>query len=154
MKRVVRAGLIASIYIVLCIALQPISYGVIQLRVAEALTVLPILYREAIPAVFIGVLLANVFGGLGIADIVVGSLTSLVAAYLTYLLRDTVLAYLPPIVLNAIIISIYLHALLNFPYWATALSIGISQTIVVFALGYPLVRFLRKYERNSRSRPS
>jgi len=147
-KRVVRAGIIAAVYAALCIALQPISYGVIQLRVAEALTVLPILYSEAIPAVFVGVLLANIFGGLGIADIVVGSLTSLAAAYLTYVLRKSMLAYLPPIVLNAFIISIYLHALLNFPYWATVLSIGISQTIVVFALGYPLVQFLRRYEEN------
>jgi len=148
-KKHVRAALIAAIYVVLCIVLQPISYGVIQLRVAEALTVLPILYSEAVPAVFIGVLLANIFGGLGIADIVIGSLTSLAAAMLTYRLRDSILAYLPPIILNAVIISIYLHALLNFPYWATVLSIGISQTIVIFALGYPLIRFLTRYEEGN-----
>ena len=150
MKDLARGALIAAIYTVLCIALQPISYGAIQLRVAEGLTVLPILYKEAIPGIFIGVLLANIFGGLGLADIVVGSLTSLVAAYLTYRFRRSFLAYLSPILLNAVIISIYLHALAKLPYWATVLSIGASQTIVIFALGYPLVRFLRKYEGNSR----
>ncbi|HBT19817.1 MAG TPA: QueT transporter family protein [Peptococcaceae bacterium] len=149
MRSIVRAGIIASIYVVLCIVLQPISYGVIQLRIAEALTVLPILYKEAVWAIFVGVLLANIYGGLGIADIVVGSLTSLAAAYLTYILRNSWAAYLPPIVLNAFIISIYLHALLNFPYWATVLSIGISQTIVVFGLGYPLIRYLRRYEEKN-----
>jgi uncharacterized membrane protein len=146
MKNLVRAGLIAAIYTVLCIALQPISYGAIQLRVAEALTVLPILYQEAVPGIFIGVLLANIFGGLGLADIVFGSLTSLAAAYLTWRFRKSFAAYLFPIVLNAVIISIYLHAIANLPYWATVLSIGASEAVVVFALGYPLIRVLRKYE--------
>ncbi|NLO89767.1 MAG: QueT transporter family protein [Clostridia bacterium] len=146
MKRLVRAGVIAAVYVALCVVLQPISYGVIQLRIAEAMTVLPILYREAVLAIFVGVLLANIYGGLGIADIVVGSLTSLVAAYLTYVFRNSWAAYLPPILLNAFIVSIYLHILLNFPYWATVLSIGVSQTIVVFGLGYPLIRYLRRYE--------
>jgi len=146
MKDLVRGALIAAIYVVLCIALQPISYGAIQLRVAEALSVLPILYKEAVPGIFVGVLLANIFGGLGLADIVVGSLTSLLAAYLTYRFRNSLLAYLSPVVLNAVFISLYLHALANLPYWITVLSIGASQAIVVFALGYPLVRFLRRYE--------
>lgn len=146
MKDLVRGALIAAIYTVLCIALQPISYAAIQLRVAEALTVLPVLYKEAIPGIFVGVLLANIFGGLGLADIVIGSLTSLAAAYLTYRFRRSFLAYLSPIILNAVIISVYLHVLAKLPYWATVLSIGISETIVVAALGYPLVRFLRRYE--------
>lgn len=148
MKDLARGAIIAAIYTVLCIALQPISYGAIQLRVAEALTVLPILYKEAIPGIFIGVLLANIFGGLGLADIVFGSLTSLVAAYLTYRFRHKFVAYLFPIVLNAVIISIYLHALANLPYWATVLSIGASQAVVVFALGFPLVKVLRKYKES------
>ena len=148
MRDLVRGALIAAIYTVLCIALQPISYGAIQLRVAEALTVLPIVYKEAIPGIFIGVLLANIFGGFGLADIVFGSLTSLAAAYLTYRFRHSFAAYLFPVVLNAFIISVYLHALANLPYWATVLSIGASEAVVVFFLGYPLVRFLRKYEES------
>jgi len=146
MKDLARGALIAAVYIVLCIALQPISYGAVQLRVAEALTVLPILYQEAIPGIFIGVLLANIFGGLGLADIVFGSLTSLAAAYLTWRFRRSFAAYLFPVIMNAAIISIYLHAIANLPYWATVLSIGASEAIVVFALGYPLVRMLRRYE--------
>lgn len=146
MKDLARGALIAAIYTVLCIALQPISYGAVQLRVAEALTVLPILYKEAIPGIFLGVLLANIFGGMGLADIVFGSLTSLAAAYLTWRFRRFFAAYLFPIVLNAVIISIYLHAIANLPYWVTVLSIGGSQAIVIFALGYPLIRLLRRHE--------
>lgn len=149
MKDLARGALIAAVYTVLCVALQPISYGAVQLRIAEALTVLPILYKEAVPGIFIGVLLANIFGGQGLADIVIGSLTSFAAAYLTYRFRRSFVAYLFPIVLNAVIISIYLHVLANLPYWVTVLSIGASETIVVFALGYPLVRLLRKYDEHA-----
>lgn len=146
MRDLVRGALIAAIYTVLCIALQPISYGAVQLRVAEALTVLPILYKEAIPGIFLGVFLANVFGGLGLADIVFGSFTSLAAAYLTWRFRRSFAAYLFPIVLNGVIISIYLHAIANLPYWITVISIAGSQAIVIFALGYPLIKLLRRHQ--------
>lgn len=146
-KKLVRAGLIAAIYVVLCVAFQPLSYGVIQVRFAEALTVLPILYPEAIPGIFVGVLIANIFGGLGMADILGGSFTSLVAAYFTYQFRGTILAYLSPVVFNAVLISLYLHLLFNWPYWATALSIALSEALVVFTLGYLLVKVLQKYDK-------
>ncbi|HHW55522.1 MAG: QueT transporter family protein [bacterium] len=143
---VARVGLIAALYLSITYFLIPISFGAIQLRLAEALTVLPILYPEAVPALFIGVLLSNaLFGGLGLVDIVVGSLTTLVAAIITYRFRHSIIAYLSPIVLNAFIISIYLHLLAGLPYWLTVVSIGLSQAIVVFGLGYPLIWYLRKY---------
>ncbi|HHW91142.1 MAG TPA: QueT transporter family protein [Firmicutes bacterium] len=143
---IARVGVIAALYLVITYFLIPISFGALQLRVAEALTVLPILYPEAVPALFLGVLLANtLLGGLGLVDIVVGSLTTLAAAIITYRFRHSIIAYLSPIVLNAFIISIYLHLLAGLPYWLTVLSIGISQTIVVFGLGYPLIWYLKRY---------
>lgn len=146
-KKVIRAGLIAAIYVVLCVVFQPLSYGVVQVRFAEALTLLPILYPEAIAGLFVGVLIANIFGGLGLADILGGSFTTLVAAYFTYQFRGTLLAYLSPVVFNAVFVSLYLHLLFNWPYWATALSIGLSEALVVFTLGYLLITVLRKYEK-------
>jgi len=77
------AGLIAALYTVLSIAFLPISFGVYQIRVAEALTVLPFLTPAAIPGLFIGCLLANILGGMGWLDIVFGPLITLVAAILT-----------------------------------------------------------------------
>jgi len=142
-----RAALIAAVYVVLCLALQPISYGVIQLRVAEALTLLPILYVEAIPGLFVGAFIANIFGGLGLVDIVCGSLITLMAAYATFLLRDSRLAYLPPVVFNGLFVSAYLHLLFGWPYWLTVLSISASEALVVFTLGHLLVTFLRKRVR-------
>lgn len=143
-KKITRGALIAGLYIVITYFLAPISFGPLQFRAAEALTVLPILFPEAVPALFIGVLLANIFGGLGLVDIIGGSLVTLLAAYVTYRYRHNIIAYLSPIIFNGFLISIYLHILFALPYWLTVLQILISQTMVVFLLGYPLIYYLKK----------
>lgn len=143
MKSITRAGVIAAAYIVLTVALAPIGFGVIQFRASEALTVLPILFPEAIPALFVGVLVSNLYGGLGIYDVVFGSLTTLLAAYFTWVFRRNSLAYLSPVVLNGLVVSLYLHDLFDWPYWMTVLSISASEAVVVFVLGFPLIKFLR-----------
>jgi uncharacterized membrane protein len=143
-KVLVRAGIIAALYVAVTIVLAPISFSAIQFRVSEALTVLPILFPEAVPALFVGVLVANILGGVGLVDIIGGSLTTLLAAYVTYRYRKNIIAYLSPIVLNALLVSAYLHAIFDLPYWLTVLSIGVSEAVVVFVIGYPLVRFLQK----------
>jgi len=83
-RELTTAGLVASLYTVLSLAFQPISFGVYQIRIAEALTVLPFLVPAAIPGLYIGCLLANVLGNMGWLDIVVGPLLTLVAAFLTW----------------------------------------------------------------------
>lgn len=144
-KGLVRAGIIGALYVALTVLLAPISFSAIQLRVSEGMTVLPILFPEAVPALFVGVLISNIVGGLGLADIIGGSLTTLIAAYVTYIFRGhKLIPYLSPIVFNAIFISLYLHLLFGLPYWLTVISIGVSEALVVFAIGYPLVQFLRK----------
>ncbi|MGM0420482.1 MAG: QueT transporter family protein [Bacillota bacterium] len=142
-KQVTRGAMIAGLYIVITYILNPVSFGPLQFRAAEALTVLPIIYPEAIPALYIGVLIANVIGGLGIVDIIGGSFVTLLAAYFTYLFRDSILAYLSPIILNGLLISAYLHLLFGVPYLVVAAQITASQAVVIFGLGYPLIKFLR-----------
>ena len=152
-KRMLRGALIAAVYTALGLApgLSAISFGPLQFRVAESLTVLPILYIEAIPGLFIGVLLVNLFGSpLGPLDVVLGSLATLLAAYLTYRLRKTIWAYWPPVIVNAIVVSIVLHLTLEleWPYLVTVLFIGISQAAVVFTLGKLLIKKLRVHAEN------
>ncbi len=150
-KRLTRAGVIAALYVSLCLVFNATSFGVIgfiQFRPAEALTVLPILFPEAIGGVFIGVLLANIFGGLGLVDIIFGSMISLVAAYLTWLCRRSFIAYLSPIVLNALLVSLYLHEFFETPYWYMVMSIGLSQSIVILLIGFPLIKYLRRKMQN------
>ncbi len=143
-KYLTRGALIAGLYVIITYALSPVSFGPLQFRASEALTVLPILYPESIPALFIGVLLSNIIGGLGLVDIIGGSLVTLLAAYGTYYFRDTFLAYLSPIVLNGFLISIYLHLLFEIPYWITVVQISVSEAIVVILLGYPLIQVLKR----------
>ncbi|MCD6399598.1 QueT transporter family protein, partial [candidate division WOR-3 bacterium] len=79
-KKISRAAIIAALYVALTVLLMPISFYAFQVRVAEALTVLPFIFPEAVWGLFIGCLIANFFGGLGILDIAVGSTLTLIAA--------------------------------------------------------------------------
>ena len=85
-KVICRAGVIAALYAVLTIYLGSIAYGPLQIRPAEALTLLPLLYAESIPALFVGCLIANLLSPYGVPDRVVGSLVTLIAACLTYVI--------------------------------------------------------------------
>ena len=143
----VRVAMVAAIYVVLNIIFAPISYGPIQARIAEALVVLPFIDPSAIMGLFLGCILANIYGGLGMVDIVGGSLCTLIAAYLTYKLKNPKLAPLPPVLINAFGVGIYLHLLFDLPYWITVLYIGIGEFIACYVLGYPLLLLLIKNKK-------
>jgi uncharacterized membrane protein len=113
-----------------------------QVRVSEALTVLPYLTPAAIPGLFIGCVVANVYGGLGIYDIAGGSLCTLIAAFLTHLVartRKPILAPLPPVVINSLGVSLYLHVLFHLPFWITVAYIAFGEIVACFVLGYNLL---------------
>lgn len=149
LRRVIRGAIIAAVYVALCAAFPGISYGMIQFRIAEALTVLPMLYVEAIPGLFIGCMAANIIGGYGLWDIFGGSLVTLVAAIVTYRFRNSFIAYLSPVVLNGLLVSAYLSVIVGgAPYYAWAAWILIGEAVVVFGLGMPLVKALRSLPRS------
>ncbi len=143
----VRVAMIAAIYVVLNIIFATISYGPIQIRIAEALVVLPFIDPSAIMGLFLGCILANVIGPLGMIDIIGGSLCTLIAAYLTYKVKNPKLAPLPPVLINAFGVSIYLHLLFDLPYWITVLYIGLGEVIACYVLGYPLLILLIKNKK-------
>ena len=146
LRRLVRGALIAAVYAVLCAALLPISYGEVQFRVSEALTVLPILLPEAVPGLFVGCLLANLIGGAGILDIVFGSLATLLAAALTYALRrlPVWVAVLPVVVINGLVVGWVLHVAYGAPLLLSMGSVALGQAVVVYVLGLPLMHLLRR----------
>lgn len=105
-----RAAIIAALYAALTLLLAPISYGEIQVRLSEALTVLPIIMPEAVPALAIGCLLANILGGCPVYDIVFGTLATLLAALCTRALRSHVRAATAmPVLFNALIVGSVVH---------------------------------------------
>lgn len=157
-KIFLRGALIAALYFVLTFFLQPISYGSIQVRVSEVLTVLPYFFPESIIGLTVGCLLANFFSPFGPIDVIFGSLCTLLGAILTYLIRKTgkpYLGILPPILVNAFGVGLYVSILtrqpptFNFYYYLTvSLTIGIGEAISVGIGGSLLITYLLKRKGN------
>lgn len=136
---------VAAIYAVVTWLLAPITYGPVQCRVSEALTLLPLILPQSIPGLFVGCVIANVLGGCSILDIVFGSLTTLVAALLTYALRKKpLIAALPPVVLNGLVVGVILNVTANAPLWETILWVSVGEAAAVYALGFLLLEALKK----------
>ncbi len=139
-----KAAMIGAVYALLTVAAAPISYGVVQVRIAEALTVLPYFTPAAVPGLFVGCLIANMVGGFGILDIVFGSLATLVSAFLVTRIRVKYLVPLPPVVINAIVVGAVLHYVLELPFYLTFLWVGAGQLVACYGLGLPLLFVLDK----------
>lgn len=146
-KFITEAAVIAAIYVVLVYTFQPISYGPVQFRIAEALTILPYFTAAAVPGIGIGCFLSNLLTGADILDIIFGSLTSLLAAYLSYKLRwNKFLVPLPPIIANAIVVPF----IIKFAYFEAnpipymMLTVGAGQVLAAGVLGMILLLALEK----------
>ena len=104
------AALIAALYTAITVVLAPISYGPMQVRVSEALTILPMFTPAAIPGLFIGCIFANIMGGAVVLDVIFGSIATLIGAVGGYLLRfNRWLVPIPTIVSNTVIIPFVLR---------------------------------------------
>jgi uncharacterized membrane protein len=139
------ASIIAAAYVVLTFLANALGLasGAIQIRLSEALTILPIFTPYAIPGLFIGCLLANILTGCVLWDIILGSLATLIGAIFTHLFKkNKVLATIPPILSNTIIVPIVLLYFYNLEgvYWYFALTVFIGEVISCGVLG----TFLRK----------
>jgi len=162
-RKIVFAGVIAALYAALTIAIAPLSYGPLQLRIAEVLCILPFFFPVAVPGLFIGCAIANLLSPYGMLDVVAGSLASLIAAICTMLIgrmsrnRESLtvkaLACFPPVIFNAIIIGALIafymvqfnEADLFFPaFIANGLWVGLGQLVVLYAIGLPLMIYLPK----------
>lgn len=143
---ITRGALIAALYVVLVMIFQPISFGAVQFRVAEALTVLPFLWLEAVPGLFIGCLIANMFGGLGLWDVFLGSAATLIAAGISYFSPTLFLAALSPVLVNGLIVGSYLTLIvgLPMPVYLSVIYVAAGEAMACFALGFPLVRLLER----------
>lgn len=148
-KFLIQASVIAAVYAVLTIMLMPFSYGIMQVRVSEALTVLPCFTPAAIPGLFIGCLVSNMLGPYGPMDMVLGSSATLIAAVFSYYLKRTpLLVPLPPVVANGVIIGSMLHFAYEvpLPLAVCMLWVAAGELIACYGLGYPLLRLLQRYK--------
>ncbi|MDZ4131628.1 MAG: QueT transporter family protein [Dethiobacteria bacterium] len=139
-----RAAMIGAIYAIITIIFAPISYGMVQVRVSEMLMILPFFTPAAIPGLFVGCIIANIFGGFGLLDVIFGSLATLLSAFLVSKIANKYLAPLPPVIVNAIIIGLVLHVVLDLPLYLTILWVGFGQFIACYGLGLPLLLLLEE----------
>lgn len=147
---ITQAAVIAALYVVLTLAISAfnLASGAIQVRISEALTILPFFTPAAIPGLFIGCLLSNFITGCAIWDVIFGSIATLLGALGTYFLRKNKwLAPLPPILSNTIIVPfilIFVYGLEDaLPF--LMLTVGIGEVISCGILGMILLFALSKY---------
>ena len=144
-----QAAMIAAIYVVLTYVFAPFSFGEVQVRLAEALTILPLFTPAAVPGLFVGCFIGNILGGAILPDVLCGSLATLIGAVLTYLLREKspFVAPLPPILANTMIVPFVLRygygVALPVPFMM--LTVGIGEILSCGVLGLVLYYGLRRY---------
>ena len=146
----VQAALIAAIYVVLTVVFAPFSFGEVQVRIAEALTILPVFLPAAVPGLFVGCLLGNMLGGALVPDIIFGSLATLVGAFFTWKLRNAhpFLVPVPPILANTLVVPFVLKYtyLVDLPIPLMMLTVCIGEILSCGVLGLIFYYALRPHK--------
>lgn len=152
-RTLVQGALVAAAYAVLAWVSSAfgLAFGPVQLRLSEALCLLPGRWRPAVPALAVGCLLANLLSPYGLADLVVGTAATLLAAELTARSRSIWGAALAPVVCNGVIVGALLaweqagaSAAFAPMFGYFALTVGAGEAAVCFLVGMPLLRALEK----------
>ncbi len=152
-KRMCRAGIIAALYVALTYAFGAISYnGILQIRPAEALCILPLFFPEAVPALFVGCILSNLGSPFILYDVPIGSAATLIAALGTYftgrLIKNDIARFIVgglfPVLVNAFIIPVIIvylcgdlcgYGVAAVAYWVNFGSLCATEGLWVYALG-------------------
>jgi len=150
-RNIVLCGIVAALYIALVGMFSMISFRVFQVRVAEALTVLPFLFPITALGLFVGAFLSNLLWGLGALDVIIGSTATLIAGLMTAWMAKKVpikwFAPIPPIVINALLVPLILLAYLDtvlHSYLFMASMIMVGQMAAAAGFGLPLLFILEK----------
>ena len=146
-KGITKAGIIAAIYVCLTYIGAPFASGVIQVRLSEALCVLPVFTPYAIPGLFAGCMISNIVTGAVFWDVVLGSLATLIGAVGTYILKNKpYVAFLPPIIANTVIIPFVLSYAYHIEgaVWYFMLTVGAGEILSIGVLGGILHGVIRK----------
>lgn len=161
-RRIAIAGMIAAIYTVLGIVLAPFSFGPVQIRIGEALTLLPVFGGiSSVWGVTIGCVLTNIYGAFtntnpaGVADIFIGTFATFIAAILTYALRNKKIkgvpffSALPPVIVNALVLGVEFTIVFSggknmVVFWGYFLSVFAGQFVSCVIIGLILVNIIQK----------
>lgn len=167
LRKILISATIAGIYAALTLAFMPISFGPVNFRISEALTLLPFFSPYAVAGVTVGCLISNLLSPYGIIDMIFGTLATFIAALLTYYIGKSnlkfkrLLAPLPPVIVNAVVVGILINlTLLKGPsggitsislnkeaLLSTMFMVGLGEFIVCYFVGLPLIWGLEKNKR-------
>ena len=160
-KKMAMTAMIAALYFALSLPFMTLIFGPVQLRIAEALPLLPVFAANPVAGLTLGCVLVNTLGAatganiLGPLDIVFGSAATLLAGFLSYHFRDIRLKGLPilsalmPVLANGIIVGLELTFVISGGFnlgvfLINAGQVALGEAIACFALGLPMVRALEK----------
>ena len=145
------AGIVAALYAAATIICAPFSYGALQFRLAEALTVLCCFSPSAVWGMVLGCIGANILSSVGAVDIIVGAAATLLACIITRRLKNAWLIPLPTVLFNAVFVGAEIALFVDSgAFWSAfalnALSVAAGEAAVMYVLGVPLYFFLQKSE--------
>jgi len=157
-RYITQAAIIAALYVTLTFVFRPISFGPIQVRISEILCVLPFFTPAAVPGLFVGCLIGNGLGSnLGPIDVILGSLATLVSAFLASKTKKWGLVPLPAVIINAFVVGFILYYVLgadmagDFPfliadslYLTASASVMIGQIVACYGGGLLLMWVLSR----------
>ncbi|MCH4153471.1 MAG: QueT transporter family protein [Mageeibacillus sp.] len=155
-KFIVNNGIIAALYVVLTLPFAQIAYGPLQVRLAELMTVLPAFSIATLPGITLGCFLANLFNpnNLGPVDIICGTLATLIAGVLSYLIgkKNKMFGIIPPVVVNGLVVGGYLPFLLmdsasevTLQVMAVSmLEVAGSEAALLVVLGLPFIAIIKR----------
>lgn len=159
-RSIVTTAIVAALYATLTLSLSFISYGPIQFRLSEVMTLLPLFNKKYILGLTLGCFLANLLGPYGVPDIIFGTIATFISVYLVYLtgkyMKDNknyvYIASLWPVIVNAIIVAVQLNIFVGMPLFITMLEVGFGQFVVITIIGVPLFKAVNnkygKYLKN------
>jgi len=161
-QKITKVAMIAGLYAALTLAIPILSYGIVQFRISEALTILPVFTTTAIPGLAIGCAIANLIGffiganPVGLIDALFGSAASLIAAVLTYIISKKIKGFsryvlipLPAILINALVVGFEItYFFMGTTEFSVMLinagTVLVGQTVICYGLGVPLLILIEK----------
>jgi uncharacterized membrane protein len=144
-----RGSLYAAVYAALTLApgLNGLAYGQVQFRVSEGLTVFACVDPAAVPGLAVGTAIANVASPLGVADVVFGSLLTLVAVAIMWRAGMHVWALVAPVVVNGLGVGAELRIIQHLPLWPSVGFVALGEAVVMASAGLVTFGLVRRYGR-------
>lgn len=140
-RKIVVTGIVAALYAALTIGLAPISYGGVQFRISEVMTLLAFINPMYIGGLTLGCFLANLASPLGIVDVIFGTLATFLSVLMMSKTHNIFTASLWPVLFNGVIIGIELWIVFKLPLFLTMLQVAFGEFVVVSILGVLVFRY-------------